>query len=85
MNARDLVDLPLEEALEEKWRRGREKYGPEWAGEHPLIEAHSEALDGVIYCREAARRGVQAHAAARAFKSAALTLRGAIRKLEETP
>ena len=43
----DLIDERLDpiKAIEEKLRRGRVKYGPEWIGRRPILEAHDEALD----------------------------------------
>ena len=43
----DLIDESIEPitAIEEKLRRGRIKYGPEWVGKRAIIEAHDEALD----------------------------------------
>jgi hypothetical protein len=47
-----LVDMGLEEACDAKWRAGRARYGPAWAGERPVLEALAEAVDLVIYLRE---------------------------------
>ncbi len=43
----DLIDESIEpiEAIEEKLRRGRIKYGPDWVGKRAILEAHDEALD----------------------------------------
>ena len=43
----DLIDESIEPitAIEEKLRRGRIKYGPDWVGKRAILEAHDEALD----------------------------------------
>lgn len=43
----DLIDMDLDpwKAIEEKFRRGREKHGPAWTGKRAILEAHDEALD----------------------------------------
>lgn len=55
----DLIDMALDpmQAIEEKMRRGRVKYGPEWVGKRPIIEAHDEALDLGAYLLEEHHRG----------------------------
>jgi hypothetical protein len=43
----DLIEEQIDpiREMEEKLRRGRVKYGPEWVGNRAIIEAHEEALD----------------------------------------
>lgn len=43
----DLIDDSIDpiRAIDEKLRRGRVKYGPDWVGRRPILEAHDEALD----------------------------------------
>ena len=55
----DLIDKRIDpiKAIEEKLRRGRVKYGPEWVGNRPIFEAHDEALDLGAYLLEEWRRG----------------------------
>ena len=50
----DLIDEKIDpiKAIEEKMRRGRVKYGPEWVGHRPIVEAHEEALDLGAYLLE---------------------------------
>ncbi len=50
------VCLPTPEALIEKWKRGRDKYGPVFIG-HPLEELDEELLDALNYVTEAERQG----------------------------
>lgn len=57
MKGSELVDLTLEQAKAAKWAAGREKYGPEWAGEDPFFEALSDATDVAVYLDEAEKRG----------------------------
>ena len=40
-----LLDLDLIRAIQEKFQRGRERYGDAWVGKRPIYEAHDEALD----------------------------------------
>lgn len=47
--ARELLILPVETAQNAKWADGRAKYGPEWVGDHPLIELYMELLDAQNY------------------------------------
>jgi hypothetical protein len=55
----DLIDIKIDpiKAIDEKWRRGRIKYGREWVGSRPIIEAHAEALDLGAYLLEEHRKG----------------------------
>ena len=53
-------NLPLEEALDEKWTRGKESIrvnGEGWIGDPPMEEAYEEVLDLINYIREAKRQG----------------------------
>jgi hypothetical protein len=54
--AEKLIHLPIEEARAEKWRHGREQYGPVFIG-HPLEDLDEDLLDAMNYADEAARRG----------------------------
>jgi hypothetical protein len=50
----DLIDFGIDEAIDEKFNRGRLVYGDEaWVGPHPLVCAHDEVLDTLAYLREA--------------------------------
>lgn len=50
----DLIDMDIDEAIDEKFNRGRLVYGDEaWVGPHPLVCAHDEILDTLAYLREA--------------------------------
>ena len=54
----ELIDLPLHDAADRRWRAGREKYGGgEWVGQPPLLEAAEEWADFYAYIYEAIRRG----------------------------
>lgn len=53
-----LFDLEWRKAKRLKYEAGRDKHGPEWAGAHPLIEAHSEAIDMGVYFDQAKKWGV---------------------------
>lgn len=53
MLAEERVAIDVGLALEDKWRAGREKYGPVWAGGPALVEAHDDALDVVNYLNRA--------------------------------
>lgn len=48
----DLLKMPAEVAVDEKFARGRARYGGEWQGARPILEAHSELLDCLAYLRE---------------------------------
>ena len=39
-----------------RWQQGREKFGEEWVGREPLVEAYEELLDAINYFREHQRR-----------------------------
>jgi len=52
-----LLDLPLHEAVTEKWRLGQQKYGPEFVG-HPVAQLFEELLDSVNYCSVATAQGI---------------------------
>jgi len=41
----DLLRIDPLQAINEKSRRGRQRYGAEWVGHRPILEAHDEALD----------------------------------------
>lgn len=47
-----LIDMPVLEAREAKWKIGREKYGPEFQG-NPLEELHDELIDAMNYTDQA--------------------------------
>ena len=53
-----LIDLPIEEACSEKWRRGQAVYGLEFVGD-PVLELHSELIDAMNYVQTASELGVQ--------------------------
>lgn len=46
---RRLLTLPLTEAAKAKWDIGAARMGPEWHGEHPLVEASEELMDAFNY------------------------------------
>ena len=56
MSARDRLQLPWPTAVRAKWELGKATHGPQWQGDHPLIELHEELLDAENYLTEAARR-----------------------------
>lgn len=45
----DLINVEPLRAVEIKYQRGREKYGPKWVGPRPIICAHDEVLDCLAY------------------------------------
>ena len=47
----------IDDAIREKFHAGREKYGKEWSGAHPLLEAAAESLDLCAYLRVARESG----------------------------
>jgi hypothetical protein len=51
-----MTGLDIDAAKEEKWRRGRIKYGPVFVG-HPLEQLDDELIDALNYADEAAKRG----------------------------
>ena len=53
----NLMDLSIDEARHEKWRLGREKYGPVFVGD-PLEQLDAELIDALNYADEAERRGI---------------------------
>lgn len=78
--ARELVDLPIAQACARKWQLGREKYGETWAGEQPLVEAHSELVDCLNYLEEHLRRtGEPMRPVVRAVTTALLCIRARVR------
>ena len=46
---RELLEMTLEGAQIRKWNEGRERFGPEWQGDLPILEAYSEVLDLLNY------------------------------------
>ena len=44
-----LWELPLDDAVRLKFELGREGKGDKWEGKHPLVEAHEEVLDALVY------------------------------------
>jgi hypothetical protein len=54
---RRLIDLSIEEAAREKWEAGRREHGAEFVGD-PVEELFAELIDGLNYCDEARRQGV---------------------------
>ena len=50
-----LIDMPIGAARAEKWRAGREKFGPMFVG-HPLEELHDELIDAMNYTTAAILR-----------------------------
>ena len=54
--ARELLGMTLEDAQARKWKEGRLKFGPDWQGELPILEAYSEVLDVLCYLDEHLRR-----------------------------
>jgi hypothetical protein len=78
-----LCRLTLAEAKSAKWRAGRDAYGPDWHGEHPLVEAFSEAVDLLNYLDEAARRGEEVEKIVEAAELLARVLQGRSRALTE--
>ena len=54
----DLIsDIDMIDAINEKFKRGRLKYGGEWFGHRPIVEAHEEALDLGAYLFRDQERG----------------------------
>jgi len=49
--ASEYIDMEEAEAIAAKFAAGRERYGNGWKGEHPLIEAHAEVLDLLVYLK----------------------------------
>ena len=46
----DLISMEIDEAIREKFKRGRLVYGDQpWVGPHPLLCAHDEILDTLAY------------------------------------
>ena len=45
----DLVTMDVSEAVRIKFKRGRERYGPDWVGPRPILCCHDEILDGLAY------------------------------------
>lgn len=52
IHGHDMID-----AINEKFARGRKKYGGEWHGHRPIVEAHEEALDLGAYLFREQERG----------------------------
>jgi len=52
-----LIDLSIDEAARLKWEAGRRKHGAEFVGD-PVEELFAELIDGLNYCDEARRQGV---------------------------
>ena len=52
-DAIDRLRMPIERALDDKWKCGRKKHRPggvgEWTGLHPVAELSEEALDAYLY------------------------------------
>ena len=55
--ARRWMLLPVDQATDKKWREGEEEYGPDWVGDHPLVELHTEQLDSLNYIQVGRRWG----------------------------
>lgn len=81
MTARARAAMPLAEALDAKWREGQSTYGPEWQGDDPLVEAHDDGLDVLLYLREHERRtGEMMRPTVRAITQGLLDIRARIRR-----
>jgi len=52
-----LIDLTIGEAARLKWEAGQRKHGTEFVGD-PVEELFAELIDGLNYCDEARRQGV---------------------------
>lgn len=52
MTDRELLAVSIEEAQRRKWVEGRAEYGPEWAGDRPMVEGFSELIDFLNYVDE---------------------------------
>jgi hypothetical protein len=46
---RELWQLDLDTAMRRRWDEGRARYGEAWRGRHPLVEAHEELVDALVY------------------------------------
>jgi hypothetical protein len=57
----DLVNKDAFEAVEIKFMRGRERYGPDWVGPRPILCCHDEILDALAYidCESVHSSGLQ--------------------------
>ena len=55
--AGNLWELDVYDAMEVRWLQGRARYGEEWRGRHPLVEAHEEAIDMLVYLAVARGEG----------------------------
>lgn len=50
------VVLSIDDQCVARWLAGRERYGPEWVGDAPILEAIDEVVDALNYCDEDARQ-----------------------------
>ncbi len=75
--SKKFIDLPIKEALQQKFERGKTKHriagSMEFAGD-PLEELFEEMLDSIHYCDEALKRGIDLEHRRRQFVSTALEL-----------
>ena len=55
--ALELLDMEPVDAARARWEDGRVRYGDDWHGRHPLLEAYLEGVDQVNYLEESYRRG----------------------------
>jgi len=52
----DLIEVDILKAMRAKFERGRERHGHgEWVGPPPLVCAHDEALDLLVYLDQESR------------------------------
>lgn len=51
-----IEDLSIEQARQEKWRRGQLKYGLVFQGD-PIVHLYEELLDAMNYCEQASKEG----------------------------
>ena len=54
--ARARFGMSIADAVVDKFLVGREQYGDKWKGDHPLVEAHDDALDVLAYLDQAESR-----------------------------
>ena len=74
---RELWELSLDDAMRSRWTEGRAKYGEVWRGRHPLVEAHEQIIDSLVYLKLA----VAPYAVRSALESIAARLSTSIRDL----
>jgi hypothetical protein len=46
---RDLIFADLEDAVQAKWDRGRQRHGEEWSGARGIVCLADEILDAIVY------------------------------------